>query len=326
MTARGRSVARRRVGTRDRTRASIVVYDAAYYPTIRPSTWTCSRRCSKRRAAGRLGRHPELWHPRGRPHQLGANEQQIDSDFTTPGVTFLAASGDSGIFGNGGDRVDANYPAASPDVVAVGGTAIVIDSSGDYPGTGPSGEVGWGDGTTAGGRRRRWRLEHVRARAGLAKRRCACQPRFLGLALPDVAMDSGMLRNTTSSRAPSRPTPDSHRVGRRLARRRRHERRRPDLGRPDRHRRPGTGVAGGTPLTGYSQTLPALYSLPAADFHDIVNGNNGDPAVPGYDLVTGRGTPVANLLFPTWPPMRSPASWRSRPSRRRMPSPAQRSA
>ncbi len=51
-------------------------------------------------------------------------------------------------------------------------------------------------------------------------------------------------------------------------------------------------------MTGYSQTLPALYSLPAADFHDIVNGNNGDPAGPGYDLATGLGTPVANRLVP----------------------------
>ena len=51
-------------------------------------------------------------------------------------------------------------------------------------------------------------------------------------------------------------------------------------------------------MTGYTQTLPALYSLPAADFHDIVYGNNGDPAGPGYDLATGLGTPVANLLVP----------------------------
>ncbi len=60
----------------------------------------------------------------------------------------------------------------------------------------------------------------------------------------------------------------------------------------------GRALAGGTPLTGYTQTLPALYSLPAADFHDIVYGNNGDPAGPGYDLATGLGTPVANLLVP----------------------------
>ncbi len=79
-----------------------------------------------------------------------AFEQSFDSDFTTPGVTFLAASGDSGIFGNGGDIVSANYPAASPNVVAVGGTSIVIDSAGDYPGTGAGGETAWGEGAASG--------------------------------------------------------------------------------------------------------------------------------------------------------------------------------
>ena len=60
----------------------------------------------------------------------------------------------------------------------------------------------------------------------------------------------------------------------------------------------GRALEGIAPLTGYSQTLPALYSLPSADFHDIVSGNNGDPAGPGYDLATGLGTPVANRLVP----------------------------
>jgi subtilase family serine protease len=54
------------------------------------------------------------------------------------------------------------------------------------------------------------------------------------------------------------------------------------------------GAAGS--LDGVSQTLPALYSVSKADFHDITVGNNGYPAGPGYDLVTGRGSPVANLL------------------------------
>ena len=51
-------------------------------------------------------------------------------------------------------------------------------------------------------------------------------------------------------------------------------------------------------LDGPSQTLPALYDLPGADFNDITSGNNGFPALPGYDLATGLGTPKANLLVP----------------------------
>ena len=39
-----------------------------------------------------------------------------------------------------------------------------------------------------------------------------------------------------------------------------------------------------------------LYSLPSSDFNDITSGFNGYSATPGYDLVTGLGTPKANLL------------------------------
>ncbi len=46
------------------------------------------------------------------------------------------------------------------------------------------------------------------------------------------------------------------------------------------------------------QTLQALYSLPASDFYDITSGYNGFSAGAGYDEVTGRGSPIANLLVP----------------------------
>ena len=88
----------------------------------------------------------------GEPEYDVSDETSLDADFTTPGVTFLAASGDSGAYGNGG-RVAVNYPAASPNVVSVGGTSIVIDSAGDYPGTGEDGETGWGYGASQRQRR-----------------------------------------------------------------------------------------------------------------------------------------------------------------------------
>jgi subtilisin-like proprotein convertase family protein len=50
-------------------------------------------------------------------------------------------------------------------------------------------------------------------------------------------------------------------------------------------------------LDGQTQTLPMLYTVSAADFHDITSGNNGYAAGTGYDLVTGLGTPVANRLI-----------------------------
>ena len=60
-------------------------------------------------------------------------------------------------------------------------------------------------------------------------------------------------------------------------------------------------VAGDTLLDGPTQTLPMLYSLAASDFNDILTGNNGFPAGPGYDLVTGIGSPIAPAWSATWP-------------------------
>ena len=59
-----------------------------------------------------------------------SSERNLDNHFVTTGVTFLAASGDSG--------AGVNYPAASPDVIAVGGTSLILDKSGNY-----SSETAW---------------------------------------------------------------------------------------------------------------------------------------------------------------------------------------
>src|SRR5262249_24429058 len=51
-------------------------------------------------------------------------------------------------------------------------------------------------------------------------------------------------------------------------------------------------------LDGVSQTLPLIYDLSSNDFHDITSGNNGTyTAGPGYDEVTGLGTPVVNQVI-----------------------------
>ncbi len=59
-----------------------------------------------------------------------SSERNLDNHFVATGVTFLAASGDSG--------AGVNYPAASPDVIAVGGTSLILDQSGNY-----SSETAW---------------------------------------------------------------------------------------------------------------------------------------------------------------------------------------
>ena len=50
-----------------------------------------------------------------------SNEASYDSNFTTPGITYIASSGDSGAV---------EWPAASPNVLAVGGTSLQLSSSG----------------------------------------------------------------------------------------------------------------------------------------------------------------------------------------------------
>ena len=71
-------------------------------------------------------------------------ENSFDGHFTTPtghvggsglpgGITFVASTGDNGAPGE--------WPAFSPNVVAVGGTTLDVDSSGDY-----LGETGWSHG------------------------------------------------------------------------------------------------------------------------------------------------------------------------------------
>ena len=50
--------------------------------------------------------------------------------------------------------------------------------------------------------------------------------------------------------------------------------------------------------TSPTDTQQALYMLPQSDYNMITSGNNGYSASAGYNLVTGLGTPVANLLVP----------------------------
>jgi hypothetical protein len=59
----------------------------------------------------------------------------------------------------------------------------------------------------------------------------------------------------------------------------------------------GLALSGHAPMS-TAAALAALYGLPSSDFHDETSGYNGYSAGPGYDLVTGLGSPVANQLIP----------------------------
>jgi hypothetical protein len=200
-----------------------------------------------------------------------SSEASADSVFTTPsghgGVTFLASTGDSGS--------PSGYPALSPNVVAVGGTTLSIDTSGNY-----LGESAWADsggGISAFELQPSYQVGNVNGTSSTNR------------TVPDVAMDADpatgvfVLDSYSGGWFQVGGTSLSSPMFAGL------------VAIADQ----GRALQGESSLDGATQTLPMLYSLPESDFHDITTGGNGTyNATPGYDLVTGRGTPIANLLVP----------------------------
>ena len=187
-----------------------------------------------------------------------------DSNFVTPAghtpVAFVASSGDKGVV---------SYPAASPNVLGVGGTEL-------------------GAGTTTPG----YGLEIAWSLSGGGESQNEPAPAFQTAltgsthrATPDVSFDADPWTG-----AEVYCTAEGGLVG-------------------------GAGTSLGAPcwagliadvdqaraLAGQpalANVVKDIYGLPVADFHDIVNGSNvGHVATTGYDEVTGRGTPIANLIL-----------------------------
>ena len=215
-------------------------------------------------------------------------EVNDDPLFNTPGVTYIASSGDEGAPGD--------YPAFSPNVVAVGGTTLYLNSDNSY-----QDETAWG------------------ASNGSASAFTPTNPQNGGELQPSY--QNGVVSQYSSTQ---RTTPDvafdaDPRTGVEIY----------DSSGSGWSSEGGTSVGapcwagliaianqgrealGRDSLTGPSETLPLLYSLPSQDFNEITTGNNAQytlynpytnpslfSAAPGYNMVTGLGTPVANLLIP----------------------------
>jgi subtilase family serine protease len=198
-------------------------------------------------------------------------------------VTVIGSSGDDGWFptprGWGGQIKEVSFPASDPLVLGVGGTILTAN-----PKTGAYiGEAAWPD--SGGG------FSHLYARPGY-------QDGVPGISktrgVPDVAGDAGgvggmaLVLTGTSGGEPHLISP------------------------------PGTSSP--APLWGGLAALadqyahhdlgfinPAIYSIARGPsyhkaFHDITTdittGSNGYPAAPGWDPVTGWGTPNAQILIP----------------------------
>jgi hypothetical protein len=200
-----------------------------------------------------------------------AGETSLDKTFTTPaghpGVTFVGATGDAGVPGN--------FPAFSPNVVAVGGTTLTIGALGSYVG-----ESAWVSGGGGGSTQETEPTFQESAQSSGARE------------TPDVSFDANPSTGVAvyDSYSGGSALPWQRIAGTSLAT--------PCWAALVAIADQGRVLEGGSPLDGPTQTLPALYALPSSDFHDITTGSNGFPAGPGYDQATGIGTPVANLLVP----------------------------
>jgi subtilase family serine protease len=199
-----------------------------------------------------------------------SSEGSYDSHFTTPaghaGVTFVASSGDSGS--------PAGYPAVSPKVLSVGGTRLTADASGNY-----GSETGWA--SSGGG------ISTYESKPAYQSALTQSATKRVG---PDVAYNgdpnSGFpVYDSIATQGRS----GWFQVGGTSA------------GSPQwaalvAIADQGRALASKPSLYGDTQTQQALYNMAAADFHDITSGNNGFAAGAGFDLVTGRGSPRANLV------------------------------
>jgi subtilase family serine protease len=210
-----------------------------------------------------------------------SSELTWDKTFEVSGVTFIASAGDSGH--------QANWPAVSPFVIGVGGTTLTHNN-----GTWVS-ETAWSckntvaceeDGGTGGG------LSEYESEPSY-------QDPFQNQGkrgVPDLAYDAnpntGVAIYDSVPYAPAGFTGGWIQIGG------------TSMGSPEiaalvaiaNSERQANGKANLSTFPG------SVYSF-TADYHDITSGENGRcgslcDAGPGYDFVTGVGTPQANVLIP----------------------------
>ncbi len=204
-------------------------------------------------------------------------QQNYDPILTTPaghvggsglpgGITFVAASGDSGAWSG------VSYPSSSTNVLSVGATALNLGTNASY-----GGEQGW-----------------IGSTGGFSAIEPA--PAYQASTQAATGLSYGL-----------RTTPDVSMVGD------------PATGVSVYDTVPYRGVTGWSTVGGTSASAPqwaglvavadqglalagkgsianaqaAVYQIPATAFHTVSSGFNGYSATTGYNLVTGRGSPVA---------------------------------
>ena len=221
----------------------------------------------------------------------GSYEQQLDDTFfapalaADPNITYLASTGDDG------SNPGPSYPSISPLVVGVGGTTLTVN--GTSPTFSYGGETGWSG--SGGGVSNFYPQPTYQLNNGFTY-----PPGLSGRTVPDISSDADPNTGVAvyDPQDFGAATPWDEIGGTSLSS--------PTwagfIAIADQGRQVLYGEA---PLGGPTQTLPALYDLQNLPnsynvyFHDIVTGNTGlYSAGPGYDLVTGIGSPRTENLLP----------------------------
>ena len=199
-------------------------------------------------------------------------ELAYNSTFTTPsghaGVTFFAASGDSGSAGG------PEWPSIAPSVVSVGGTSLLLSSTGAY-----QSEAAW-SGSSGGYSRFEAEPSFQRSVQQTGKR-----------SSPDVAFlgDPGTGVNVYET-SPVTDQGSWQVVGG------------TSLGAPawaaitaivDQ----GRALQGMPSLDGATQTLPALYGIAPSGYHAVAGARRHKNLKATANTVTGLGTPVGPALI-----------------------------
>lgn len=193
------------------------------------------------------------------------SETSLDSHFLHAGTAYVAASGDNG--------AGTSWPAVSPNVLAVGGTNLPLDSQGKLTGS----ETAWSG--SGGGLSSYEKLPAYQKAIGFSN--------YGRRAVPDVSFEAdpntGVLVNYNSSWYIFGGTSFSSPAWAAL------------IALIDEGRK--------APLTNLQLPLYNLASTASYGtyFRDITAGSNGYSSIyyakKGYDLVTGLGSPLENNLF-----------------------------
>jgi hypothetical protein len=223
-----------------------------------------------------------------------SGETSYDGHFTSPtgrGVTFTASSGDSGA------QFGLDWPAASSNVLSVGGTTLSLNADNTW-----HSETGWGSGNWS------WFFGGSGGGYSSYESRPSYQSNYFNSGGPKT-VSSRIL--STNARLNPDVAYDAN----------------PNTGFAVYDTVPYSGSAGwfevggtsagapqwaglvaladqargsGNSLDGPTQTMYAVYQMAKTNysnyFHDITSGNNGYAAGTGYDLVTGLGSPKADQV------------------------------